>query len=260
MKRELERIAAKLEQLRAADPECRFFGAHAHRYRLGSRLSLRQIESIEKRYAIRLPDDFRAFLASIGNGGAGPGYGLQRFGFAQSVAEMPTARPKGPFRQIQKTQHGTLSRQDLFDASGKKVDPFDVSFYDTIRALAPDGKLSSDVPSQVFPLAAPFREWEDDSELAWSDIDPWVGTWRLADYGCAMAAHLVLHGRYRGQVWFYDPNACSFTPFGEMANVHYVEEDRRDEDVGALFRFGSWYEHWLDHALRHVRSEYEDAT
>jgi hypothetical protein len=45
------------------------------------------IEGFEAEYAIRLPPDYREFLTIIGNGGAGPYYGL--YSLEQAVSDEP---------------------------------------------------------------------------------------------------------------------------------------------------------------------------
>src|ERR1019366_3866505 len=265
MNRTNRRIVTKLETLRASDPEFRWFGVDTHRYRLGPCLSSQVIQRVEKRYPIHLPRDYRSFLLEVGNGGVGPGYGLQRFGFVGSPSEIPTAKAKGSYRTVQKSTTGeTLQRQNLYDASGKKVDPFDISFFNSIRTFAPDGELGAEAAGKPFPLDAPVREevhvWD-----GWAQLDPNIGTWTLADYGCAMTAHLVLNGPFRGQVWFYDPNCIGFMPFGEKAFIHCCFDEKgpyepTEEQVKTTFTFCTWYEHWLDNAFEHVRREYETIT
>jgi hypothetical protein len=72
----LERIKRKLDHLRQIDASRSIFGAESHQYQLNPCLSESQIRAFEQTYAIRLPDDYRSFLQTIGNGGAGPYYGI----------------------------------------------------------------------------------------------------------------------------------------------------------------------------------------
>jgi len=67
-----------LERLRAADTTLRVFGSRQHRYSLGPTLSEGELVAFELANRIRLPNDYRHFLARLGNGGAGPYYGLER--------------------------------------------------------------------------------------------------------------------------------------------------------------------------------------
>lgn len=69
-----------LSRLRAADPGFRVFGSDHHRYRLGPPLSEEKLAGFESANRVRLPEDYRRFLAVVGNGGAGPYYGLEPLG------------------------------------------------------------------------------------------------------------------------------------------------------------------------------------
>ena len=66
-----------LHRLRAADPNFRVFGSKHHCYRLGPTLSDRELSEFESTNRVRLPEDYRRFLAVVGNGGAGPFYGME---------------------------------------------------------------------------------------------------------------------------------------------------------------------------------------
>ncbi len=72
----LRRIQKKIGLLRDADPECLAFGARSHRYQFGPRLTARELAAFERAQRVRLPEEYRTFLLCMGNGGAGPGYGL----------------------------------------------------------------------------------------------------------------------------------------------------------------------------------------
>ena len=58
----------------------RVFGAEGHRYELNAVLPEDTIAAFEREHRIRLPPDYRAFLAELGNGGAGPHYGVFKLG------------------------------------------------------------------------------------------------------------------------------------------------------------------------------------
>jgi hypothetical protein len=69
-------IHSRLAAARAADPHLRRFGASRHQYRLGRRLSKLSVTAFESAHHVPLPDAYRDFLLKVGNGGAGPDYGL----------------------------------------------------------------------------------------------------------------------------------------------------------------------------------------
>lgn len=72
------RIHARLAAVRDADPGFARFGASQHRYRLGPVLSEADVEAFEVRRGVTLPAAYRSFLLHVGDGGAGPHYGLLR--------------------------------------------------------------------------------------------------------------------------------------------------------------------------------------
>ncbi len=62
-----------------SDPLRWRFGARAHRYRLHRPLAVATLEAFERERRVSLPADYKSFLSSVGNGGAGPYYGLLPF-------------------------------------------------------------------------------------------------------------------------------------------------------------------------------------
>jgi SMI1 / KNR4 family (SUKH-1) len=69
-------VAALAERDRALE----HFGALGHRYRLNAQLTESEIAAFEQHYGARLPEDYRGFLIQVGNGGAGPHYGIFKLG------------------------------------------------------------------------------------------------------------------------------------------------------------------------------------
>lgn len=69
-----------LRKLRDADRKFRVFGSERHRYRLGQKLTESELAAFELTNGIWLPTDYRRFLSMVGNGGAGPFYGLEPLG------------------------------------------------------------------------------------------------------------------------------------------------------------------------------------
>lgn len=69
-------IRLALAELAAADPRHKRFGAAAHRYRLRPPLSEARLAELEAGAGVHLPADYRDFLLELGDGGAGPYFGL----------------------------------------------------------------------------------------------------------------------------------------------------------------------------------------
>ncbi|MBL1226131.1 SMI1/KNR4 family protein [Enterococcus sp. BWR-S5] len=58
------------------DAERKVFGSSKHKYQLRPVLSLEELKAFEVKYQISLPEEYVFFLTHVGNGGAGPYYGL----------------------------------------------------------------------------------------------------------------------------------------------------------------------------------------
>jgi hypothetical protein len=66
------------------------FGSESHCYQLNPPLPPQEVDALERRHRISLPDEYRAFITRIGNGGAGPDYGLFSLaaGLRESASEL----------------------------------------------------------------------------------------------------------------------------------------------------------------------------
>lgn len=69
-------LLKNLEKLKKLDYNYSVFGSSTHRYHLNTPLSEKYLSKFEAIHNIRLPNDYRFFLNNIGNGIAGPSYGL----------------------------------------------------------------------------------------------------------------------------------------------------------------------------------------
>ena len=69
-------LAAWLDATARADPRRRRFGAARHGYRLAAPLAEVQVAALEATIGASLPPAYRAFVTTLGDGGAGPYYGV----------------------------------------------------------------------------------------------------------------------------------------------------------------------------------------
>ena len=90
---EMTELAESLRRLRQSDKSFRVFGSSSHRYHLQPKLSEAQLKRFEQTHQIRLPEDYRLFLQHIGNGGAGPFYGLQPLDEAAKYGDLSKPFP-----------------------------------------------------------------------------------------------------------------------------------------------------------------------
>ena len=88
-----ETIRQLVEQLRRLDPDRRVFGATGHAYRFNPPLTGAQVHEFELRHEIELPRDYREYLTEVGNGGAGPHYGVERLSKASEYSTLSQPFP-----------------------------------------------------------------------------------------------------------------------------------------------------------------------
>jgi hypothetical protein len=77
-----------LRRLQDEDKELRVFGARTHKHNLRPPLTENEMQAFEQKHQVILPDDFRWFYTHIGNGGAGPYYGLESLDKAASDCDL----------------------------------------------------------------------------------------------------------------------------------------------------------------------------
>ncbi len=73
---QLDRIVWKLKMAAQRDEALKEFGAARHGYRMNETLGAEAIASFEAEAGVTLPEEFSEFLQVVGNGGAGPYYGI----------------------------------------------------------------------------------------------------------------------------------------------------------------------------------------
>ena len=211
-------ILQRLQELDRHDPQRKLFGANSHQYRLHPPVAHSDVAAFEAKYNVTLPDDYRVFITEIGNGGAGPYYGLFPFGEHDDNAD------------------GTRPWQD-----GDLVGDLSAAFVHADAWNVPQSfwEKSPDVGADTSP---------DDEDVLWEAWDeelkehywnPTVmnGAIPLCHRGCALRQWLVIKGPQRGFVWNDDR--------ADEAGVYPLRDDQ-----GRQLTFADWYMAWLTNADR----------
>lgn len=84
-----ESIIEILNKAHQIDSECELFGASRHQYKLNPPISVSYVHDVEERYGFELPEDYFRFITEIGDGGAGPDYGITEFTYLMRKGSSP---------------------------------------------------------------------------------------------------------------------------------------------------------------------------
>lgn len=172
MNYQLENIKNKLEKLRQLDNNLEIFGAEKHRYMLNPTVSIDTIKQFEVKHKIVLPEEYVAFLTTLGNGGAGPFYGLE------------------PLENA------------LFD---------DLDYKNKERSLNPSKPfLHTEAWNMEFePVGENENQEENDRQYEeftsqYFDKKHMNGVIAICNYGCGISLNLVVNGKEYGHIWTDD--------------------------------------------------------
>ncbi|KNB69192.1 SMI1/KNR4 family protein [Brevibacillus reuszeri] len=73
---QIDRIKNKLEEAMRKDADFSVFGASSHKYRVNEELTTKELTDWQAKHQVTLPEPYMQFLTKVGNGGAGPYYGM----------------------------------------------------------------------------------------------------------------------------------------------------------------------------------------
>ena len=163
----IDKIRDKLSNLKKLDQNLEVFGAQKHRFELNKVKSEKELLAFEKEHNITLPQQYRAFLAHIGNGGAGPYLGLEPL-------------DNGRFMDLDYKQNN-----DLIDLSK----PFPHSENWNMQL----GEYSEESEKE-------YSKKEEEY------FDPkWVsGALRVSNFGCGVSLNIIVNGSEYGNIWVDD--------------------------------------------------------
>jgi hypothetical protein len=187
------------------------FGAAYHRFGVNPIVRRDELDAIENRLGCKLPAEYRSFLLDIGNGGAGPGYGL-----------WPVGRWDPTNRRLE-----SIEPPSWPDAPGK---PFPHSQPWNVRATAIGP-----------PPSAKADPAEHDRYHQKLDVITWAAgnadsALPIIDLGCAIRLLLVVAGAERGHVWIDDR--------ASDAGIYPAAVPGRDR-----MTFAEVYNDWLDQSV-----------
>lgn len=209
-------LVSALMALSQADKDRNLFGSNGHDYRLNPKLESSQLESFERINRVELPEDYRRFITTIGNGGAGPYYGLFRFGEEDA---------NGGYCTWEKGQLlGDVSKPFPHTSKWNASDDF--------WSIRPDfdSAENQDAEDEM------WERW--DEQLAKHYWCRYImdGSIPICHLGCAKRQWLVINGPERGFVW--NDDRCDELGIAPATTPELVR-----------MPFDDWYVSWLQSAL-----------
>lgn len=180
---QLERMPAKLMNLRNLDPDLELFGVENHEYEMAPVWKQEDIAQFEQKWQIELPGEYKAWLLHMGTGGVGPYYGLEN-----------------PDDGV----YAVLGYDDELNAIS---DPFQFT-------------EAWNWNYEWFDDSKEEEEWE---ALEHEYFDPkWsAGMLRISDYGCGISINLIVKGASYGEIWVDDrANQTGIHPYQYLGNTN----------------------------------------
>lgn len=182
-------------------------------FELNQAIAEEKVEAFEQGLSIRLPSEYRDFLVQIGNGGAGPYYGIFPLGTADDgftirawkMNDSLVGDPSKPFR-------------------------FKEAWNDTSN-MPPDDLLEKNAEEY-------WRQMEDFERTYWSS-ELMNGSVPVCHQGCALRIWLVVTGPQSGELWDDRRSECAGIRPLKLAD-------------GSRATFGAWYDEWLKQRLADI--------
>jgi SMI1/KNR4 family protein SUKH-1 len=199
-------LLTRLQHIRPA-----VFGSDQHQWALNEPLSENAIAEFERCLSIRLPNEYRSFIARVGNGGAGPYYGVFPLGMVDDnfglrrwhVNDGLVNDPSKPFALTHEwNDTSAMPSDDLADQ--------DQAEYDRRMENFANAYLRSDRLRGAIPIC---------------------------HQGCALRIWLVVTGEAAGHLW-----DDRLSEYGGIRPLMLRS--------GSHATFGTWYIEWLKDCLR----------
>ena len=203
-------IVQRLAEAAQRDRNRKVFGALGHHYKLNPTLAVSVIGAFEKLKGLSLPEDYRHFITEIGNGGAGPYYGVLPFGKDDDDRDWECGGLVGDLSQPFPHQLAWNQSDSFWEGQPKPLPKM---------SLEEEDKL--------------WETWDNVMQEHYWNPSIMNGAIPICHKGCALRQWLVINGEQHGFVW----------------NDHRVDKRGIApilDQTGNPVTFGDWYMEWLD--------------
>lgn len=206
---DFETIKTDLARLREAKKPPNIFGADSHGYKLNPPLSAAVITKFEKKYECLLPPDYKRFLIEVGNGGAGPYYGLFKLGEMDGLGQ----------------DYEKWKEHDGFIGDLSAPFPHTTAWNDLTGAPDENEDDEEEYDRQVELFERVY--WREENVN---------GAIPICHLGCAYRQWLVITGPEAGNIWCDDrADGKGLSPLAASGKTRVT--------------FYEWYRGWLDEAI-----------
>ncbi|MFG2754849.1 SMI1/KNR4 family protein [Streptomyces xanthophaeus] len=215
-----QRVAA----LGAQPASGQVFGSLGHRWVLEAPLTDDALAELEAQVGVRLPEEYRDFLACVGAGGAGPAYGLF------------------PVRRVQGRWRWEGDGADLADLA-MVAQPFpdhgpDPELLDALLAERPEEEEFEEIEDFDDAIEA----WDERWDAVMFAPERTAGAIVISHIGCAQREWLIVSGTHRGTIW----SDCRADDADLVPLL---------DDGGRPVTFARWYTAWLEEAELTARQQ-----
>ena len=164
------------------DPQFEINGVDSHQYRLNPPVDPAFVRAAEEEYHFRFPEDYVQFITEVGDGGAGPGYGLYPFGY---------------YRTEVKSAKEAKARETYLHGLGRELQllPIEPEWVEDFCISKEEYKKNSE---KYFRGNRGSFDWHNGILYG-----PY-GFFHLGTYGCGRDFGLITAGERYGQVFIYD--------------------------------------------------------
>lgn len=210
-----DEIVEILKQARAIDSQCELFGTTKHKYQLNPPIRTSFVRTLEEKYGFALPDDYFRFITEIGDGGAGPDYGIE------------------PFADLVKKSQNQYAEE------------YQEDYRNSLRnAFAPRPMLEDELKNFAIATQAAYEQnpdkyfvYEKTNDDVLCDLN---GFYVLGTQGCQWDFGLITTGEMRGKVFVTDNEgayclvANSFEEFYQnwldrISDTEKLEEELKEQ-------------------------------
>jgi hypothetical protein len=198
----IKKTVTSLQRLKS-----QIFGADSHDFQFNPSLPETEVVAFERKYKISLPKDYRQFLTCIGNGGAGPFYGI-----------FPLGKMDDNF--------GFKVWQENDGMVGILSEPFPhEDEWNDLSALPSEDLIDGDISEYD-------RQMEVFDRIYWNNSLV-NGAIPICHEGCAIRIWLVVAGPQAENLW------------EDLRSENGGLRPLRLSD-GSLATFASWYDEWMN--------------